>query len=247
VKYAQAIFVCVFGGTSMRQANRLVTLWGTPVKVQPIVLVNLVILWAAVTWLGRSAHPERSLWTALLVGLVSTALLMFADFGHAIAHILSARYAGAPMDEVLISAGMPRTLYFDNNVPPAAHRTRALGGPIFSLLGFLLSLLLYVLSWKGSIARELSGWSLLGHALILLGSLAPLPVVDGGSILKWTLVERGRTPVQADQIIRRIDWLLGFTLGVLGAVLFVLRLWTAGLLVIALGAVVIGIAAGKIK
>ena len=71
---------------------------------------------------------------------MSMILLIFADFGHAIAHIFSARYAKAPMDEILITAGMPRTLYTDNNVSPATHRMRAFGGPVFSTLGLLLSI-----------------------------------------------------------------------------------------------------------
>lgn len=49
-----------------------------------------------------------------------------------------------------------------------------------------------------SMPCEVADCSSVGHGLILTGSLAPLPIVDGGSLLKWTLVERGRTPAEAD-------------------------------------------------
>ena len=53
------------------------------------------------------------------------------------------------MDEVRISLGMPRTLYRDNAVSPNAHRVRALGGPIFNLVGLLLSLAIYRAARRG--------------------------------------------------------------------------------------------------
>ncbi|MBP6805518.1 MAG: hypothetical protein KA362_15505, partial [Chloroflexi bacterium] len=53
------------------------------------------------------------------------------------------------------------------------------------------------------------------------GALLPLPVVDGGVFLKWTLVEQGYTPEAADAVVQKagvlsltlvsgvIAWLLG--------------------------------------
>lgn len=231
----------------MKRTTTVFKLWGTPVNVQTVFYGNVLLLWIIVTLLGRYLDPERPVWMDVLIGFAAMLLLMFADLGHAMAHILSARYAGAPMDEVLISAGMPRTLYDENDVPPAAHRMRALGGPIFSIAGCLLSSLVYFASGSGSLVRELSGWSLLGHTLILIGSLAPLPIVDGGSILKWTLVERGQTPSQADDTIRRIDLVLGILAAISGAALLLMRFWIAGLLVIGGAGIVFGIAWGKIK
>ena len=106
-------------------------------------------------------------------------MLTPVDFGHAIAHIFSARYAGAPMDEIRISANMPRTLYWNNAVSPDVHRLRALGGPIFSALSCLLSLATYRAVPRHAVAHELAGWSALGHGLLLLLCLMPVPVVDG--------------------------------------------------------------------
>jgi hypothetical protein len=77
--------------------------------------------------------------------------------------------------------------------------------------------------------------------------LAPLPPVDGGTILKWTLVARGRTETAADEIVRRVDWVIGILGGIIGVGFIALQLWLAGMIVQGTGMVVIGVAAGKIR
>jgi hypothetical protein len=61
--------------------------------------------------------------------------------------------------------------------------------------------------------------------LIITGSLAPLPIVDGGSLLKWTLVENGRTPAEADQIVRQAGVVTGIATSSAGAMLATCRRW----------------------
>lgn len=225
----------------------LFTIWNTPVKVKPAVLVNLLIAWSALSWLAGQQPPE-SYWPArLLVGALSTTALLAADLGHTLAHIVSARYAGAPMDVILVSVGMPRTLYFDNDVLPQAHCMRALGGPIYNALGLLASLLLRILTSGGSAARLVADWSCIGHGMILAGSLTPLLLVDGGTILKWTLVERGRTPAQADAAIRRLNLVIGAMAVTAGMVLAMQHHWLLALGLAAAGAIAIGAALGKIR
>lgn len=182
-----------------------------------------------------------------MVGALSTSTLIVADIGHAIAHIVSARYAGAPMDEILVSPGMPRTIYFDNDVPPQAHRMRALGGPIYSALGLLSSLVVRGLAPRDSAVHEIAGWSCVGHGFIFAGSLAPLPIVDGGSILKWTLVEQGRTPAEADEVVKRVNLAMGGTATTAGLVLAARRRWFPGLGLIGAGVIAIGAALGRIR
>jgi hypothetical protein len=142
---------------------------------------------------------------------------------------------------------MPRTLYRNNEVLPSVHRMRAIGGPIFSLAGFLLSLFLYALMPEGSLAVEMAGWSSIGHGFILIGSLMPFPFVDGGTILKWTLVERGYTPPQADGAVRRINLALGLIAGVGALILLFARLWVWGLVILGVGVIAIGAGLGKIR
>jgi hypothetical protein len=223
------------------------TLWNTPVMVSPMVLGNLVVLWGGLSWIGGRWHPDRTWWMCLLVGGLSMITLLIADFGHAFAHILSARHAGAPMDEVLLSAGMPRTLYSDNEVPPSVHRMRALGGPVFSAAGLLLSLILLTLTPGGGLANELATWSSIGHGFIFVGILIPLPIVDGGTMLKWTLVERGRTPSQADEFIRRLNLVIGSSASIAGVLLLAGQQWLYGLIAVGVGLIVIGAGLGVIK
>jgi hypothetical protein len=173
--------------------------------------------------------------------------LIAADVGHALAHSISARAAGAPMDRIDLTSGMPRTVYYDQSVPPRAHILRALGGPLYSALGFVISLVVRSLFPRQSIAREVADWSTIGHGLILSGSLAPLPIVDGGSILKWSLVESGKTPPEADQVVEQVGIAAGVAAGAAGAALATRRRWlpAAGLLVA--GIISIAAAKGKIR
>ena len=224
-----------------------VRIFGTPVKVSFMFLLIIVILWGSVTWLGLYWHPEREFWQGLLIGLVTALLLVVAEYGHPLAHIFSARYAGAPMHEILISLDMPRTLYSNNDVLPKVHRMRALGGPIFNLLGLLLSLAIYAVASGNPIAAELAGWSALGHGLLLIMSLSPLPPVDGGTILKWTLVERGKTEREADEMVRHVDWVMGIGAAIIGVGMIAMQMWIAGVILLGISIVVIGVTAGKIR
>ena len=224
-----------------------VRIFGTPVKISFRFFIIIVILWGVVTGLGLYWHPEREFWQGLLIGFVTALLLLIAEYGHPLAHIFSARFAGAPMDEILISLDMPRTLYSNNDVLPKVHRMRALGGPIFNLVGLLLSLAIYAVASGNPIAAELAGWSALGHGLLLIMSLSPLPPVDGGTILKWTLVERGKTEGEADEMVRRVDWVIGIGAAIIGVGMIAMQMWIAGVILLGISIVVIGVVAGKIR
>lgn len=224
-----------------------VMIFGTPVKVSFKFLLIVAILWGGVTWLELYWHPEREFWQCLFIGFLTVLLLLFAEYGHPLGHIFSARYAGAPMDEIRISLDMARTLYTNNDVLPKVHRMRALGGSIFNLIGLLLSLAIYAVASGNPIAIELSGWSALGHGLLLIMSLSPIPSVDGGTILKWTLVERGETEREADEMVRRIDWVMGIGAVIIGVAAIAMKIWIAGLILVGIGIVVIGVTVRKIK
>jgi hypothetical protein len=224
-----------------------VRVFGTSIKVKASVLPLLLAVWGIVTGLGWRAHPDRTPGKAMCVGLLSAISLLAVEFGHAFAHIPSARLAKAPMDELLISAGMPRTLYWNNNVPPHAHRMRALGGPAYNAFGLLIGVVSYGFLRRNTLSRELVGWWTLGHGLQLAASLTPVPMVDGGSILKWTLVGKGRRPDEADQIVRRVDWGLGAAAALAGAAFIARRRWRPGLALIGARGIVTAIAARSLN
>jgi hypothetical protein len=196
---------------------------GTTVVAKPDFWPAPILLTLLLAWVAGLRKPERSWLQRFAIGLLAMLVASFADIGHAMAHTISARLAGAPMDEILLSSGMPRTLYENNAVPPQTHILRSLGGPIFSLTGFMLSLLWWRISPHGSLSHDLAEASLAGHSFILLGSLAPLPMVDGGIILKWKLVEAGQSPEQADRTVHKTSLSLGAAFLGLGALLGLVR------------------------
>ncbi len=180
------------------------TIANTPIRVHHSVAGNVVGGWLALSWLAGRRHPERPFLQKLAIGASSIALLLVADVGHAVAHVFSARRAGAPMDAIEVSANMPRTVYENNDVAPAAHRGRAIGGPVYSALGLLTGLLARALTRPSSAARELADCWTVGSGLLFIGSLTPTPSVDGGSLLKWHLVERFGDEEAADRIVRGV-------------------------------------------
>jgi hypothetical protein len=196
---------------------------GVPVVAQPGFWPIPILATGVLAWVAGLRKPERSRLQRLGVGLLALPVALFAEIGHAMAHTISARLAGAPMDEILLSSGMPRTLYENNAVLPQAHIRRSLGGPIFNLIGFTLSLLWRRKSPAGSLSRDLADTSLFGHSVIFFGSFAPLPMIDGGIIFKWKLVAAGKSPEQADQIVRKTSLSLGAALLGLGALLGLIR------------------------
>jgi hypothetical protein len=219
----------------------------TPVHIQPAVSFLILALWGGVTWFNIYLFPSRDLWLNVSIGFFTMLLLLIADFGHALAHIFSARLAGAPMDEIRISiTKMPHTLYNNNKVSPAVHRMRATGGPFFNACCLVLSLGVFYFSPIHSIAKELSTWSAAAHSMMLIMSLAPLPIVDGGSILKWTLVEKGWTESAAEVTASRIGWIIGIVSCLLGLSILAFHIWILGGILLGAGSIVLGVALGFI-
>ena len=79
-----------------------------------------------------------------------------------------------------------------------------MGGPVFSALGLLLSLVWRALSPQKSVSRELADMACLSHGFIFAGSLLPLPFVDGGTILKWAMVKRRQTARTEDRVVQEV-------------------------------------------
>lgn len=204
-------------------AKTLYTFNDVPVKAKPPFWLLAGLMWGFFVWLAGKRKPERPFWQQILVGTLSLPLAFVADIGHAMAHTVSAKQARAPMDEILLSADMPRTLYENNDVPPNVHIKRAVGGPIYSTVGFTLSLLWRGFSSPASLSRELADVSSTYHGLILFGSLMPVSIVDGGTILKWSLVEQGYSPEEADEVVKRTGPIVIGVLAVIGTAVFLIR------------------------
>lgn len=215
---------------------------GTPVKVRPGFWLMVLGLWALLAWLGHWRWPGQSLGAYLLVGGVGMLLAMLADVGHACAHTIGARWANAPMDVILLGPHMPRTLYWNNDVPPRAHIMRSLGGPVYSGIGLLLGLGWLMIASQGTAVAYLGEIWTLTNGFIFMAVFAPLQIVDGGVILKWTLVWGGMTRVRADDLVERLGLGLGAGLLATAVLLLVAKVWLLGGLICLLGFVMLGAA-----
>ena len=207
----------------------------------------LAALWAVMTWVAGRGHSERGFPARLGIGFVAMIVMISADVGHAFAHTISARRAGGPMDEIVLDMRMPQTLYHDNDVSPAVHRGRALGGPIYSAAALATDLATRQITPRDSVFRDVLGWSAVANAFIFAGSLLPLPFVDGGSILKWSLVERGLAEEEAEQAVLQTNLGLGAAAAVAGAGLIATKRRWAGLGMVGAAGFLVAVGLGKIR
>jgi hypothetical protein len=66
-----------------------------------------------------------------------------------------------------------------------------------------LSLFWRSLTNPDTAARELAEISAVSHGAICFGSLAPFSIVDGGILLKWSLVSQGHSEAEADAGLKK--------------------------------------------
>ncbi len=98
-----------------------------------------------------------------------------------------------------------------------------------------------------SLARDLAQAAVDTNTFLCTVSLLPIPGIDGGPILKWALVANGRTPTEADTVVRKVDGVLGIGLAAAGAVALKKRRWLLGALCVQLAVAALGIALGFLK
>ena len=78
---------------------------------------------------------------------------------------------------------------------------------------------------------------MIGHGFIFFGILFPWPAVDGGSIYKWTLVMGGKSEKEADNIIRKANWVVGGLVMLLGIIFLILKSWIIAVVAVVLGGI----------
>jgi hypothetical protein len=71
--------------------------------------------------------------------------------------------------------------------------------------------------------------------------------VDGGSILKWSLVEKGKTPQQADKVVKQAGIITGLAVSGAGVGFAARRRWLPAAGLLAAGVVAIAAALGRIR
>ncbi len=219
----------------------------TPIKVRPGFWIMVLGLWALLSWVGSWRWPEQTLVAYGIVGFVAALLALLADLGHACAHTISARMANAPMDTILLGADMPRTLYQDIEVLPQTHIIRSLGGPVYSAIGFITGIGWLLLAPSNTAVRYLGEVWTLTNGGIFMAIFVPLQIVDGGVILKWWLVLKGRSETQAARIVQRLGLGLGVVLLAVALFFLVQTTWLLGGIFLIFGLVVITVALNIIR
>ena len=202
-------------------------LWETPILVNsktwfPASQLGAFLL---MFWYGQHRAQGRPLHKQVLLAGMTSSVILGSEWAHNLSHLIGAHVLGKPMDEMHIIFGMPRCIYFDLDDPqvrPQQHIQRSLAGPLFNAALLPLLSQLRRGSAPGSMARELWDAAVAMNIFLVTASMLPIPGIDGGPILKWSLVQRGLEPDQADVIVRRVNGPLAVLLA-LGALLAFLR------------------------
>jgi hypothetical protein len=224
----------------------------TPIRTRGWISLpfNELVFWTYFTWQAGRKHPERSLAQRMGLGLLQMSVFLGSEWCHNLAHAVAAQWAGKPMDALEVVAGMPVCIYSVENhrsTRPRQHILRALGGPVFNLGLMLLSHLARHFTRPTSAAREVLDTAIHMNTFLCTGSLLPLPGIDGGPILKWSLVANGHTPAQADAVVRRVDMALSPALGGLAGAYFRRGRWVSGMAGAFLAIIALAVGMGWMK
>ncbi len=219
-----------------------INIFGTPIIIDTSGLLFPLTAFIVGAVVSGGTHLTR-----LRRGLFTVIAYTMTMGTHVVGHVISSRQVEAPMSEARLALPRPQTLYHDDNVSAKAHRGRAIGGPIANISVFGGSLLLRPLTQSGTLSREFLNSNTILHGLIGFGSLLPIPFFDGGSILKWTFVQRGRTPDAAEAVVEEINLTLGLLALIGSVILAVFRVWRLAALAALQGIIFIGAGLGRIK
>lgn len=226
--------------------------FGTPVVVKGKTWLPLTQLavWAIMAWVAGRGHSDRSWWQRLGVGSLTMSAILGSEWCHNLAHAAAARFVGKPMDALRVTWGMPLVVYHDigdQTVTPRQHILRALGGPVFNALLLPFALLFRRSTREGSTLRDVANAAVGMNTFLCTASLLPIPAIDGGPILKWSLVQRGVTSEEADEVVLGVDRAMGAGLGVAAGVAFKKRRWLLGTILATFAALALAIGFGYIK
>ncbi len=206
-----------------------------------------ILAWPIMACVAKRRIPERSWIQSLAVGALTMPIVLGSEWCHNLAHAAAAQMVGKPMDAIRIMWGMPLVVYHDINdetVTPRQHIFRALGGPVCNLFFTSIAYHFQRRTDPKSVRRDIANAAVGTNAFLPAVGLLPIPGIDGGPILKWSLVEKGHQPREADLIVRKVDGVLGMILAGAGAWSLKKRKWLLGGLLVQLAVVALSIALG---
>jgi Zn-dependent protease len=226
--------------------------FGTPVIVKGLAWLPLVEIAAAafLAWLAGRRQPLSTRAERWRFGLLAMPVVVGSEWVHNFAHAGAARLIGRPMDALRIAWGTPLCVYLDINDPsvrPREHIIRALGGPLANAGLWLLARMARRLARPGSEAWHVAQAAVATNAFLSTAALLPIPGIDGGPVLKWSLVARGHGVAQADAVVRRVNGPLAAGLGAAAYMAFRRRRWLLGGLIGQFAVLALGVALGWIR
>lgn len=190
-----------------------------------------ILMWGAMAYAAGQRQPERSWMQRLAVGALTMPVVLGSEWLHNLAHAAAARLVGHPVDAIRITWGMPLLVYFeinDTDVTPSQHVVRAVGGPIFNLLTLPIWWLVRWLSPPDSVGRDVGEAGTWMNSFLSIGGLMPIPGLDGGAILKWALVSKGRSVKKADKVVQRVNGPAALGMGILSLFALLKKKWLTG-------------------
>jgi Zn-dependent protease len=228
------------------------SVFGTPVVVKDWTWFPLTELavWAIMAWFAGREHPDRSWSKRLGIGALTMSTILGSEWCHNLAHAAAARFVGKSMDALRITWGMPLVVYYDLNDPtvtPRQHIIRALGGPLCNASILPLALLFRWSTRPGSAPRDVADAAVGMNTFLSTASLLPIPGIDGGPILKWSLVDRGYTPQEADERVLDVDRIVGGGLGVAAGIALKVRRRFLGAILAMFAALALALGFGLVK
>ena len=224
----------------------------TPVTKRGISWVPLtqLLTWIFFTRSASKRKPESSVFHWAGEGFLKMVVMLGSEWCHNLAHLVASNLINKPMDQFRIQFGMPRCVYHEINdmeVTPRQHLVRSLGGPLINLILLPITVLFKLISKQGSVARETANTAYQTNLFLSLVSWLPIPGIDGGPILKWSLVDRGRTIEEADEVVKKINGPLAILLGLFSSRAFARKNILAGALSGMLGLISLSIFTGWLK
>ena len=209
-----------------------------------------LVLWGIFTRSASRRKPENSRIQWSREGFLKMAVVLGSEWCHNLAHLFASNMIGKPMDKMRIQLGVPRCMYReinDQEVTPRQHITRSLGGPVINTLLLPLAGIARKITKPDSIIGETATTAFQTNLFLSLVSLLPIPGIDGGPILKWSLVDRGKTIAEADQIVQKLNGPLAVFLGLFSSWAFLTKKILVGFFSLMLGGISLSIFAGWIK
>jgi Zn-dependent protease len=212
--------------------------------------VNELALWIILSVRARRKHPDWSTPTQWLSGFLNMAVMLGSEWGHNLGHAAMARWMGKPMDALRVTWGMPLVIYYQPEEPsitPHQHILRSLGGPLLNLALLPLALLAKLFTRADTVARDAADAAVAMNTFLSTASLLPIPGIDGGPILKWSLVSQGKTPQEASAVVKKVNIYTAAGLGVVAGVTLKKKNWVLGGILALLGTIALAISLGWLK